>query len=82
MNGKISPVKAFPYKGGAWIVWGSVRWPHVINLFTWPSSQAGEFTFARYGFDSLKRTKAGMTYWAISDLNLKELEQFADLHFR
>ena len=55
---------------------------HVINLFTWPSSQAGEFTFARHGYDSVKRIKAGMTYWAISDLNLKELEQFADLHFR
>jgi anti-sigma factor RsiW len=53
---------------------------HVINVFVWPSSadSAGELTDK--GYNMIHWTKAGMTYWAVSDLGLSELRQFADLY--
>ena len=56
------------------------REEHIINLFTWPSSRAGIGEIAHQGYHSVKRTKEGMTYWAISDLNLSELKQFVELY--
>jgi len=53
---------------------------HVVNLFTWPDSHPGNAEIVRQGYYSVKRTKDGMTYWAISDLNLRELKQFMDLY--
>jgi len=31
----------------------------------------------RQGYNLIHRMKSGMTYWAVSDLNLAELQQFA-----
>ncbi len=58
------------------------RRQHVINLFTWPSgsSAVAEDHFSRNGYNVVRWTQGGMTYWAVSDLNLKELEQFRDLY--
>jgi len=52
---------------------------HVINVFVWPTgSSVGELT--RKGFNVIHWSKAGMTYWAVSDLALSELRQFADFY--
>jgi len=56
------------------------RQKHFINLFIWPSdSEADAETklIVRQGYNLFHWTKAGMTYWAISDLNRPELQDFA-----
>ena len=53
---------------------------HVINLFIWPSTQqgdVGESTLTRQGFQLIHWAKAGMSYWAVSDLNARQLHEFA-----
>ena len=58
------------------------RRQHVINVFTWPSdsSPVDENHFSRNGYNVIRWTHEGMTYWAVSDLALNELEQFRDLY--
>jgi anti-sigma factor RsiW len=59
------------------------RRQHVINLFVWPSSkQSGSrlSTFAITGFNIVQWPEAGLTYWAVSDLNAAELREFARLY--
>jgi anti-sigma factor RsiW len=51
---------------------------HVVNVFMWPSpsdaaSAPGASTYL--GYNVLVWHKAGMAYWAISDLNMSELQQ-------
>lgn len=56
------------------------RRQHVINLFVWPSSRDafGQFRSAAInGFNTVTWRSAGLTYWAISDLNSQELQQFS-----
>jgi anti-sigma factor RsiW len=55
---------------------------HVINLFVWPSSTAVRVPEAASGFSLVAWNKAGMAYFAISDLNRTELLRFADLYRR
>ena len=57
---------------------------HVINVFVWPSasSAGGADELARKGYNIIHWDKAGMTYWAVSDLGLNELRQFAELYKR
>jgi len=76
----------FPLKGGrvdlvgkqpvAAIVYG--RRLHVINVFTWPSANAtvSDSVAAARGYNALHWTHAGMTFWAVSDLNVAELREF------
>jgi anti-sigma factor RsiW len=55
---------------------------HIINLFVWPagSTQASRpILTSRQGYHLLHWTDEGMTFWAISDLNSDELEQFQRL---
>ena len=55
---------------------------HPINLFIWPASgtaAAGERTYARQGYNIVHWVRGGMNFWAISDLNLRELQTFARL---
>lgn len=62
------PVAALVYK----------RRQHTINLFEWPESQPrSQKTFAIRGYNLIHWTQAGMNYWAISDLNARELADFA-----
>lgn len=58
------------------------RREHVINVFIWP----GEHSFSveskpttHQGYHHLHWSQAGMTYWAISDLNSRELQEFVRL---
>jgi anti-sigma factor RsiW len=56
---------------------------HVINLFVWPDSKSGPRPpqgLAKNGFNVLHWSDAGMTYWAISDVNAAELKTFAEAY--
>lgn len=55
---------------------------HTINVFVWPvrnelSSAHGLFT--RNGFNVTSWQDDGMEFWAVSDLNAKDLQSFAEL---
>ena len=53
---------------------------HIINLFVWPSTEeSSEQTFTRQGYHVIHWAGGGMTYWAVSDVNEKELGEFAAL---
>ncbi len=57
------------------------RRKHVINLFIWPStdSERAMSTVTRQGYYVVHWIRAGMTYWAVSDLSVAELEMFSHL---
>ena len=58
------------------------RRQHAINLFVWPSMEAPATTgkaSEREGYNLIRWSNGGMTYWAVSDLNLAELQQFVEL---
>jgi anti-sigma factor RsiW len=58
------------------------RRKHFVNLFIWPStpdSARGPVPLTRQGYHLIHWTEGGLTYWAVSDLNEKELEQFVQL---
>jgi anti-sigma factor RsiW len=55
------------------------RRQHTINVFVWPASDSGEaINDARTvrGFQVRHWTRDGMAFWAVSDLNDMELDQF------
>ncbi len=55
------------------------RRQHVINLFVFPSTGNSDIAnqiSARQGYNLIHWSKAGMTFWAVSDLNLNELQEF------
>lgn len=55
---------------------------HAINLFMWPATDDDEKSvrgLARQGFHIRYWQRAGMTYWAISDLNEQEFDEFVRL---
>jgi anti-sigma factor RsiW len=59
------------------------RRQHVINLFVWPSARAetnGPSAIARSGFNLVHWNADGLAYWAVSDLNAAELQDFARLY--
>ena len=56
------------------------RRQHVINIFIYPSQDApADGVSSRQGFNVVRWTKNGMTFWAVSDLNSAELQSFAEL---
>jgi anti-sigma factor RsiW len=66
------PVAALVYRRGA----------HLINLFVWPSASTPDVAAAadtRQGYNLLYWTRGQTTFWAISDLNATELQQFTRL---
>jgi len=55
---------------------------HAINLFTWSAANDEEKAvqgLARQGFHIRHWQRSGMTYWAVSDLNDQELDEFVRL---
>jgi anti-sigma factor RsiW len=81
------PVKdldGFPLLGGrleyieghaaAALVYG--RRAHVINLFVWPAAAAPERSRTDNGYHLRSWTAEGMAFWAVSDINERELNQF------
>ena len=58
------------------------RRKHWINLFMRPAAPPGnavEKSFQEQGYNLIRWTQSGMTYWAISDVNVSELRQFVKL---
>jgi len=56
------------------------RHKHLINLFIWPGQETAAPPAAatpRQGYHLIHWTQAGMTCWAVSDLNEQELLEFA-----
>jgi anti-sigma factor RsiW len=56
------------------------RHKHVINLFIWPApaSDSEPAVFgSRQGYHLIHWSGAGMTFWAVSDVNEKELMEFS-----
>jgi anti-sigma factor (TIGR02949 family) len=51
---------------------------HVINLFIWPGEEPS-LTGTKLGFNLIRFECKGMVCWAVSDLNVVELQQFVDL---
>src|SRR5205823_182834 len=53
---------------------------HTINLFVWRSGQNLERkTLTRQGYSLAHWAQSGFTYWAVSDMNLDDLQMFARL---
>jgi anti-sigma factor RsiW len=58
------------------------RRKHSINLFIWPTASGSEPATKKVkikGYTMFKWTSSGMTYWAVSDLNDTELQEFVRL---
>jgi anti-sigma factor RsiW len=56
------------------------RAKHYINLFVWPATgNSGGQTITRQGYHVIHWANEGMTYWAVSDVNEKDLEDFTRL---
>jgi anti-sigma factor RsiW len=78
----------FPLVGGRMDIVGAQqvaalvyrRDKHVINLFMWPVTQADQLPRVEPstgGYHVVQWTSNGMSYWAVSDLETRELEKFA-----
>ena len=55
---------------------------HPINLFIWPSSHPGSRSprpLSRQGYHLIHWSQGDMTYWAVSDLNERDLMNFIEL---
>ena len=64
------PIAALVYQHGQ----------HFVNLFVFPSaanSDSGNKMLVRQGYNIIHWNKAGMNFWAVSDLNISELQGFA-----
>jgi anti-sigma factor RsiW len=56
------------------------RHKHIINLFIWPAQENAskpKSSMSLQGYNVIHWSEAGMTFWAVSDLNEKELMEFA-----
>jgi anti-sigma factor RsiW len=54
----------------------------VINVFVWPAATPEDVAprlIATDGYNLLTWSHGGLTYWAVSDLNATELQQFKAL---
>jgi anti-sigma factor RsiW len=74
IGGRIDYVTGRPV---AAVVYG--RRQHMINVFSWPSSDASPLApsaSTENGYHLVHWRIAGMELWAVSDLNLAELQQF------
>jgi anti-sigma factor RsiW len=61
------------------------RRQHVINVYVWPLSDDARKENGHYtqdGYDALAWTGHGQQHWAVSDLNVAELQQFVGLFQR
>lgn len=58
------------------------RRQHLINILVWPAKSGSKSTTqasVSQGYNLIRWSNAGMEWWAISDLNLAELQQFVQL---
>ncbi|MBV9783339.1 MAG: anti-sigma factor [Acidisphaera sp.] len=55
------------------------RAKHEIDLFIWPGTGSGSGEGERSGYNFVHWTQGGMEFWAVSDLEQRQLEAFAEL---
>ena len=58
------------------------RSQHVINVYVWPTAGSGDTAVAResrQGYNLIRWSQGGMSWWVASDLNTNELATFANL---
>ena len=58
------------------------RRQHLINVFVWPANSNSKSTAqasVRQGYNLIRWTNSGMEWWAISDMNLAELQELVQL---
>jgi anti-sigma factor RsiW len=57
------------------------RRQHVINLYTWPAAARSDpdTTSSQNGYNLVHWTSGAMTWWAVSDVNPTDLQQFKSL---
>jgi anti-sigma factor RsiW len=57
------------------------RRQHVIDVFIWPAANQPALlsTASRQGYNLVSWARGGMTFWIVSDLNAKELDEFSAL---
>ncbi|MBV8521168.1 MAG: hypothetical protein JOY71_03380 [Acetobacteraceae bacterium] len=58
------------------------RRQHVIDLFVWPDQGRSSHLAPegnRSGYNFMHWSQGGMTFWAVSDLNARELAEFVRL---
>ena len=81
LGGRLDYVDSRPV---AVVVYG--RRQHVINVFSWPIDVGPAAPVSalqtRHGYNVLQRTRAGVQYWVVSDLNQEELRLFAEMLLR
>ncbi len=51
---------------------------HVINVFVWPGASDAHTVKGRDGYTLMGWSEAGLSYWAVSDLNPVELKEFQE----
>lgn len=51
---------------------------HVINVFVWPGASGAHTVKGRDGYTLMGWSEAGLSYWAVSDLNPVELKEFQE----
>ncbi len=57
------------------------RRKHLINLFVWPSTGAGgsaEAVVTQNGYHTIRWIQTGMSYWAVSDVDVSDLREFVN----
>jgi anti-sigma factor (TIGR02949 family) len=55
---------------------------HLINLFVWPADKSGPAEMARVtrqGYNIFHWSRSGMNFWAVSDLEERQLQEFVRL---
>ncbi len=82
LGGRVDTVGNRPV---AALVYG--RRQHLINVFTWPASQAGSLAAAsaivtERGYHTLHWTDDDMEFWAVSDVAVPDLRMFAEAYAR
>lgn len=56
------------------------RRQHIIDVYVWPADRGGApMQTQRHGFNMVRWQQDGLVFWAISDLDPKELAEFASL---
>lgn len=56
------------------------RYQHVINVFIYPNGESsGQKVYQERGYNVISWSRDGMEYYVVSDLNLAELQQFAEI---
>lgn len=56
---------------------------HVIDLFVWPQHKPQDVPLresASKGYNVVRWSEGGMTYWAVSDVNAEDLKAFVDAY--